>query len=212
MRLHAVAPFEEEVERIVPASARVVILDLAHAHEIRFAALRALAVTQQQRIEAAVVGADTECCHPATVGSSVFPAVQNLLLAATGRAAVAALAAGGMDAWTSEDFKTQPTADPDEDTELGRFVLLGGALGRGAVAWGCFSARIHIACSDEPLTWILQPRPIRENEVLMLRALDITPRAPIDDWWECTLISRPISGFGTSQVCTEYGKPIFPHP
>lgn len=38
----AVAPFEEEVERIVPASARAVVIDLSHAHEIRFAALRAL--------------------------------------------------------------------------------------------------------------------------------------------------------------------------
>ena len=38
----AVAPFEEEVEQIVPPSARVIIIDLAHAHEIRFAALRAL--------------------------------------------------------------------------------------------------------------------------------------------------------------------------
>jgi rhodanese-related sulfurtransferase len=26
---------------------------------------------------------------------------------------------GGMDDWVSEDFRTQPTADPDEDTELG---------------------------------------------------------------------------------------------
>jgi rhodanese-related sulfurtransferase len=26
---------------------------------------------------------------------------------------------GGMDDWVSENFKTQPTADPDEDTELG---------------------------------------------------------------------------------------------
>jgi phage shock protein E len=26
---------------------------------------------------------------------------------------------GGMDDWVSEDFKTQPTADPDEDTALG---------------------------------------------------------------------------------------------
>ena len=26
---------------------------------------------------------------------------------------------GGMDDWVSEDFKIQPTADPDEDTELG---------------------------------------------------------------------------------------------
>ena len=38
----AVAPFEEEVERIVPQTARVVIIDLSHAHELRFAALRAL--------------------------------------------------------------------------------------------------------------------------------------------------------------------------
>lgn len=38
----AVATFEEEVERIVPASARVIVFDLSHAHEIRFAALRAL--------------------------------------------------------------------------------------------------------------------------------------------------------------------------
>jgi rhodanese-related sulfurtransferase len=26
---------------------------------------------------------------------------------------------GGMDDWISEDFRTQPTADPDEDTALG---------------------------------------------------------------------------------------------
>jgi rhodanese-related sulfurtransferase len=26
---------------------------------------------------------------------------------------------GGMDDWLSEDFKIQPTADPDEETELG---------------------------------------------------------------------------------------------
>ena len=38
----AVAPFEEEAERLIPDSARVIILDLAHAHEIRFAALRSL--------------------------------------------------------------------------------------------------------------------------------------------------------------------------
>lgn len=30
-----------------------------------------------------VVAADTERCHPATIGSSIFPAVQNLLLGAT---------------------------------------------------------------------------------------------------------------------------------
>lgn len=38
----AVAPFVEEVETLIPPAARVVIFDLAHAHEIRFAALRAL--------------------------------------------------------------------------------------------------------------------------------------------------------------------------
>lgn len=38
----AVAPFVQEVERLVPSGARVVILDLSHAHEIRFAALRAM--------------------------------------------------------------------------------------------------------------------------------------------------------------------------
>ena len=38
----AVAPFVEEMETIVPHSARVLVLDLSHAHEIRFAALRAM--------------------------------------------------------------------------------------------------------------------------------------------------------------------------
>lgn len=38
----AVAPFVEEVETLISPSARTVIFDLAHAHEIRFAALRAL--------------------------------------------------------------------------------------------------------------------------------------------------------------------------
>jgi len=38
----AVAPFLEEVEKLVPPSARAVIMDLSHTHEIRFAALRAL--------------------------------------------------------------------------------------------------------------------------------------------------------------------------
>jgi sulfate permease, SulP family len=38
----AVAPFQDEVERIVPPSTRTLILDLSHAHEIRFAALRAM--------------------------------------------------------------------------------------------------------------------------------------------------------------------------
>jgi len=38
----AVAPFMDEAERIVPPAARAVVIDLSHAHEIRFAALRAL--------------------------------------------------------------------------------------------------------------------------------------------------------------------------
>ncbi len=38
----AVAPFVEEVEKLIPPPARTVVLDLAHAHEIRFAALLAL--------------------------------------------------------------------------------------------------------------------------------------------------------------------------
>lgn len=38
----AVAPFVEEMETIVPSSARALVLDLSHAHEIRFAALRAM--------------------------------------------------------------------------------------------------------------------------------------------------------------------------
>jgi rhodanese-related sulfurtransferase len=31
----------------------------------------------------------------------------------------AVAAEGGIDSWISEDFNVQPTADPDEDTELG---------------------------------------------------------------------------------------------
>ncbi len=38
----AVAPFLEEAESLVPESARTVVIDLSHAHEIRFAAVRAL--------------------------------------------------------------------------------------------------------------------------------------------------------------------------
>lgn len=38
----AVAPFLDEVEQMIPPSARAVIIDLSHAHELRFAALRAL--------------------------------------------------------------------------------------------------------------------------------------------------------------------------
>jgi MFS superfamily sulfate permease-like transporter len=37
----AVPPFLNEVERLIPASARCIVLDLSHAHEIRFSALRA---------------------------------------------------------------------------------------------------------------------------------------------------------------------------
>jgi SulP family sulfate permease len=38
----AVAPFVEEMEEIVPRTKRILVLDLAHAYEIRFAALRAM--------------------------------------------------------------------------------------------------------------------------------------------------------------------------
>ena len=37
----AVAPFEDEVERMIPPAAGAVVIDLSHAHEIRFAAVRA---------------------------------------------------------------------------------------------------------------------------------------------------------------------------
>jgi SulP family sulfate permease len=37
----AVPPFVAEAERLIPASARLVVLDLSHAHEIRYTALRA---------------------------------------------------------------------------------------------------------------------------------------------------------------------------
>jgi MFS superfamily sulfate permease-like transporter len=37
----AVPPFLNEVERLIPASSRCIVLDLSHAHEIRFAALQA---------------------------------------------------------------------------------------------------------------------------------------------------------------------------
>jgi SulP family sulfate permease len=37
----AVPPFLNEVERLIPASARCIVLDLSHAHEIRFSALMA---------------------------------------------------------------------------------------------------------------------------------------------------------------------------
>jgi MFS superfamily sulfate permease-like transporter len=37
----AVPPFVSEAERLVPSAARLVVVDVSHAHEIRFAALRA---------------------------------------------------------------------------------------------------------------------------------------------------------------------------
>ena len=50
----AVPPFVTEVERLIPASSRRVVVDLSHAHEIRFTALRAL---EQLAEEAAHDGA-----------------------------------------------------------------------------------------------------------------------------------------------------------
>jgi SulP family sulfate permease len=38
----AVPPFMDQAERLIPVSARTVVLDLSHAHQIRFSALRAL--------------------------------------------------------------------------------------------------------------------------------------------------------------------------
>lgn len=38
----AVPPFAEEAERLLPASARAVVVDLSHAHQLRYAALTAL--------------------------------------------------------------------------------------------------------------------------------------------------------------------------
>jgi MFS superfamily sulfate permease-like transporter len=37
----AVPPFLNEVEHLIPASARCVVLDLSHAHQIRYSAMRA---------------------------------------------------------------------------------------------------------------------------------------------------------------------------
>ena len=44
----AVPPFVDEVERILPASARAVVIDLSHAHQIRFSALRALEQIEEE--------------------------------------------------------------------------------------------------------------------------------------------------------------------
>lgn len=61
----AVAPFVEAMERIVPPTTRTLILDLTHAREIRFAALRALEqLAEQMRRDGGVlwlcgVGSDT---------------------------------------------------------------------------------------------------------------------------------------------------------
>lgn len=44
----AVPPFVTEAERLLPASARVVVIDLSHAHQIRFTALRALEQLAEQ--------------------------------------------------------------------------------------------------------------------------------------------------------------------
>jgi SulP family sulfate permease len=52
----AIATFEEEIERIVPPSARVIVFDLSHAHEIRFAALRTLErLAEEARHDGAVL-------------------------------------------------------------------------------------------------------------------------------------------------------------
>jgi SulP family sulfate permease len=44
----AVAPFMDEMDRIVPRPVKALVLDLSHAHEIRFAALRAMEQLSEQ--------------------------------------------------------------------------------------------------------------------------------------------------------------------
>jgi MFS superfamily sulfate permease-like transporter len=44
----AVPPFVSEAERLLPPAARLVVLDLEHAHEIRFSALRAFEQLAEQ--------------------------------------------------------------------------------------------------------------------------------------------------------------------
>ena len=60
----AVPPFVDEVERLLPASARAVVLDLSHAHQIRFSALRAFErIDEELRHDGAVLvlaGVDEE--------------------------------------------------------------------------------------------------------------------------------------------------------
>jgi SulP family sulfate permease len=52
----AVPPFVDEVERLLPPSARAVVLDLSHAHQIRFSALRAFErIDEELRHDGAVL-------------------------------------------------------------------------------------------------------------------------------------------------------------
>lgn len=44
----AVPPFVDEIERLIPGAARAVILDLSHAHQIRFTALRAFEQLEEE--------------------------------------------------------------------------------------------------------------------------------------------------------------------
>lgn len=73
----AVSPFIDEVERIVPPSARVLIIDLSHAHEIRFAALRALErLAEEMEHEGGVLwlaGVDTDTARLLMRSGSPLP-------------------------------------------------------------------------------------------------------------------------------------------
>lgn len=60
----AVPPFVDEVERLLPASARAVVIDLSHAHQIRFTALRAFERLEEELrhdgAELVLAGVDAE--------------------------------------------------------------------------------------------------------------------------------------------------------
>lgn len=73
----AVAPFLDDAERIIPPSAGTVIIDLSHAHEIRFAALRALErLSEEMKHDGAVLwlaGVDEETARLLERSESTLP-------------------------------------------------------------------------------------------------------------------------------------------
>jgi SulP family sulfate permease len=73
----AVAPFVEQMERIVPRAARILVLDLSYAHEIRFAALRAMEQLAEQKAhdggELWLAGVDTDTARLLERSGSPLP-------------------------------------------------------------------------------------------------------------------------------------------